>query len=81
MIKPLTSYTIVDQLHSKQVLVDIELQLLQTIHFLLDDEVYTKRDAAIDLLSVLALVEMQETSISLKHIKEELSSKKTQTAK
>ena len=70
-----------DQLRSKQLMSELKVQILQTVCFLLDDEVYSKQDAAMDLLNLLPLIDVVEGHFNLEYIKQQMNKTKTQVAK
>jgi len=55
---------LINELHSKVILINMKGKLVQTICSLLDDQMYTKNDAVFSLLDVLALIELEERSVN-----------------
>jgi len=55
---------LINELHSKVILIDMKGKIFQTICSLLDDQMYTKNDAVFSLLDVLALIELEERSVN-----------------
>ncbi|MFD1362316.1 hypothetical protein [Lentibacillus salinarum] len=57
------SQTCLDELQTKWLLTDMKSKIIQTACHLIDDEVYTRKDAAYVLLEVVALIELEEKKI------------------
>jgi len=54
---------VLDELQTEWLLTDMKSKITQTAYHLIDDEVYTRKDAAYAMLEVVALIELEEKSI------------------
>lgn len=60
-----------NELQQKWFLNDMKRKIIQTVCFLMDDEVYTKNDAVYDLLDVIASIDMEEKKIHPNEVREQ----------
>lgn len=60
-----------NELQQKWFLNDMKRKIIQTVCFLMDDEVYTKNDAVCDLLDVIASIDMEEKKIHPNEVREQ----------
>lgn len=61
-----------NDLHSKSILTDMKSKIVQIVCNLIDDEIYTKNDAACSLLEVVALMELEEKSFNVHVVRNEM---------
>lgn len=61
-----------DDLHSKWILTDMKSKLVQIVCNLIEDEVYTKHDAACALMEVIALIELEEKGFNMHEARNEI---------
>ena len=64
MEKVLSQQNVISELQTKRMLVDMKSKLIQTACNLLDDSLYTNEDAAVSLLDVVELIEIEEKRIN-----------------
>jgi len=71
-----TKQKFLNDLYSKWLLTDMKTRIVQTICSLMDDQMYTKENAASSLIEVVALIELEERMVDTHKMKDNLLSKK-----